>query len=180
MTTNNTTNDSEFPPLPPSPKTAKSPTTSEKAQVENSTWETVRGKGKKASPPKKTAILPPKKASYRSALTVKSIRSPKRPKPTSPPQGTAAVRKLNPSVVIKQEFMSNAGIVKGFAPIFQPQNDKDLNETNTTPKHTTRSSTQESLTIPSGKKDKSMTKQRVKRTGAGKRDRGKKIHQKRC
>ena len=61
MTTNTTTNDSAFPPLPPSPKTAKSPTPNQKAQEENSTWQTVRGKGKKASPPKKTAILPPKK-----------------------------------------------------------------------------------------------------------------------
>jgi len=74
--------------------------------------------------------------------------------------------------------MSNAGIVKGFAPVFNPQIGKDLSETNATPKHTTRSCTQELPTTPSGKKDRAVIKQRVKRTSAGKRDRVKKISSK--
>ena len=102
MTTNSNTNDDEFPPLTPSPKTSKSPTPGQESQGDNSAWTTVSGKTKKSPSPKKTGRLPSKSKSYKTALTVKGDRSPKRPKPPPPtPQGTAAVRKLTPGVKIK-------------------------------------------------------------------------------
>ena len=60
--------------------------------------------------------------------------------------------------------MENAGIVNGFAPIF------DNSEVKFTPKLSMRSSTS-----PSSNKDKSMVKQRASRTNNGKRECRKKV-----
>ena len=96
---------------------------------------------------------------------MKGTKSPKQPKPPSPaPQGTASIRRLNPGIIIKQEFIDNAGIMQGFACIF------DDSEVESTSKHSMQSSTS-----PYGNKDNSMVKQRASHNNNGKRERRKKV-----
>ena len=72
-TNNNNNNDNEFPPLPPSPTTAKSPTIDQEHHRENYAWTTVGGKTNKSPSPGKTGILS-LKSTYKAALSVKGNR----------------------------------------------------------------------------------------------------------
>ena len=130
-------NNDEFPPLPTSPSTTDIRTPTGTGQVINPAWSTVqRRKGKSVSPTLQEKQIS-MTSSYKNAAKSKTVRSPKRPKPSSSTdRGSASKRKPNPSpsVKIKQEFIDRVDTTKGLAPIFgsaDGQNTKSENAATT-------------------------------------------------
>ena len=126
-------NNDDFPPLPTSPSTTDIRIPTGTGQEINTAWSTVqRRKGKSVSP-----TLQEKQISttslYKNAAKSKTVRSPKRPKPSSSTdRGSASKRKPNPSpsVKIKQEFIDRVDTTKGLAPIFGSADGQNTNSEN--------------------------------------------------